>query len=101
MKMQQLAPSWSHPYDWASAEDIADAAIPGELQAVAGDTMAILGDPDYVAQKYLEFKALSIDRVYMYANLSFQWPEDERRAFAEVIGPALARAETQAADLTQ
>ena len=96
-KMQQLAPSWSHPYDWAAAEDIADAAIPGEIQVTVGDTMAVLGDPDDVVQKYLELKALGIDRVYMYANLSFQWPEDERRAFAEVIGPALARSESTAA----
>jgi 5,10-methylenetetrahydromethanopterin reductase len=92
--MQQLTPSWSHPYDWAAAEDIAGTAIPEELQAAAGDTMAVLGDPDDVAQKYLELEALGIDRVYMYAHLSFQWPEDERRAFAEVIGPALARAAT-------
>lgn len=56
--------------------------------------MAILGDPDDVAQKSLELKALGIDRVYLYANLSFPWPEDERRAFAEGIGPALARAAT-------
>lgn len=91
-KMQGLAPSASHPYDWAAAEDIADAAIPEELQAAAGDTMAVLGDPDYVAARYLEFQAMGIDRIYLYANLSFQWPEEERRAFAEVIGPALARA---------
>ena len=92
-KMQRLAPSASHPYDWAAAEEIADAAIPPELQAAAGDTMAVLGDPDYVAQRYLEIKAQGVERVYMYANLSFQWPEEERRAFGEVIGPALARAE--------
>ena len=96
-KMQQLAPAASHPYDWSAAEDIAAAAIPEELQAAAGDTMAVLGDPDYVAAKYLEFQAMGIDRIYLYANLSFQWPEDERRAFAEVIGPTLARAETAAA----
>ena len=96
-KMQQLAPAASHPYDWSAAEDIADAAIPEELQAAAGDTMAVLGDPDYVAARYLEFQAMGIDRIYLYANLSFQWPEDERRAFVEVIGPALARGETAAA----
>ena len=96
-KMQQLAPAASHPYDWSAAEDIADAAIPEELQGAAGDTMAVLGDPDYVAAKYLEFQAMGIDRIYLYANLSFQWPEDERRAFAEVIGPMLARAETTVA----
>ena len=90
-QMQRLAPSATHPYDWSAAEDIADAAIPEELQAVAGDTMAVLGDPDYVAARYLEFQALGIGRIYMYANLSFRWPEDERRAFQEVIGPALAR----------
>ena len=96
-KMQRLAPSASHPYDWATAEDIADAAIPEELQAAAGDTMAVLGDPDYVAARYLELEALGVDRIYLYANLSFQWPEDERRAFAEVIGPALARGKKAAA----
>ena len=95
-KMQQLRPSASHPYDWTAAEEIADAAIPGELQAAAGDTMAVLGDPDYVAAKYLELQAMGIDRIYLYANLSFQWPEDELRAFAEVIGPALARTESPA-----
>jgi 5,10-methylenetetrahydromethanopterin reductase len=96
-KMQQLSPAASHPYDWSAAEEIADAAIPSELQAAAGDTMAVLGDPDYVAAKYVELQAMGIDRIYLYANLSFQWPEDELRAFAEVIGPTLARAETAAA----
>ena len=91
--MQRLSPSPSHPYDWEAAEEIADAAIPPELQAAAGDTMAILGDPDYVAQRYIELAEMGIQRIYLYANLSFQWPEDERRAFGEVIGPALTRAQ--------
>ena len=97
-KMQRLAPSASHPYDWNAAEEIADAAIPPELQAAAGDTMAVLGDPDYVAAKYIELQDMGIDRIYLYANLSFQWPEDELRAFAEVVGPALAQAETATAE---
>jgi 5,10-methylenetetrahydromethanopterin reductase len=96
-KMLQLPPSASHPYDWSAAEKIADAAIPAELQAAAGDTMAVLGDPDYVAARYIELQAMGINRIYLYANLSFQWPEDELRAYADVIGPALARAEAATA----
>ena len=87
-KMQAMYADSRHIQDWEAAEKISD-VIPYELQEAMGDTMAVLNDPDQVTKKIRELESLGMEHVYMYPAETFNLPEQELRAFQEVIGPAL------------
>ena len=79
-----------HIEDWPEGEKLAE-VIPYELQEAMGDQMAVLGEPNQVATRMLELKRLGVNHIYMYAVETFRFPEPERRAFQEVIGPMLSK----------
>ena len=87
-KLQTMYPDPHHIQDWEAGERLAE-AIPYELQETMGDEMAVLGDPDQVTKRIKELQSLGVEHVYMYPMETFRFPEPERRAFQEVIGPAL------------
>jgi alkanesulfonate monooxygenase SsuD/methylene tetrahydromethanopterin reductase-like flavin-dependent oxidoreductase (luciferase family) len=89
-RLEQLYPDASHYEDPDAAERIAS-VIPEDLQEAAGDTMAVLGDPEQVAKRMLQLEGLGIEHVYLYPIQTFQLPEPELKAFREVIGPALKK----------
>ncbi len=88
-KLRELYPDPSHIQDWEAGERLAE-AIPEELQAAMGDKMAVLGDPDQVTKRMKDLQELGVNHIYMYPVETFRFPEPERRAFQEVIGPALS-----------
>ena len=87
-KMQAMYADSRHIQDWEAAEKISE-VIPHELQEAMGDVMAVLNDPDEVTKKIRELGDLGMEHVYMYPAETFNLPEQELRAFHEVIGPAL------------
>ena len=87
VEIQGLYPDTSHIEDWEAGERAAE-VIPYELQEAMGDSMAVLGDPDQVTKRMKELEALGVNHIYMYPVETFRFPESERRAFEEVIGPA-------------
>ena len=87
-KLQAMYPDASHIQDWEAGERLAE-VIPYELQEAMADSMAVLGDPDQVAQHMKGLQELGVDHIYMYCMETFRFPEAERRAFQESIGPAL------------
>ena len=90
-RLDGMYPDAGHIEDWEAGERLAE-AIPYELQEVMGDSMAVLGDPDQVSRRFIDLKELGVGHIYMYPVETFRFPEPERRAFQEVIGPALSSA---------
>ena len=82
-------PDNNHMQDWNRAEKVAE-AVPYELQEVLAGKVAVVGEPDYVAGRMKELGSLGIDHIFLYTAETFSLPENELRAFEEVIGPALA-----------
>ncbi len=87
-KLQTMYPDPHHIQDWEAGERLAE-VIPFELQEAMGDKLAVLGDPYQVAKRIKELQKLGVDHIYMYPMETFRFPEPERRAFQEVIGPSL------------
>ena len=81
-------PDNNHMQDWDRAEKVAE-AVPFELQEVLASKVAVVGEPDYVAGRMKELESLGIDHIFLYTAETFSLPENELRAFEEVIGPAL------------
>jgi len=90
-KLAGMYPDPGHIEDWEAGEKLAE-VIPYELQEAMGDSMAVLGDPDQVARRFIELSGMGVGHIYMYPVETFRFPEPERRAFQEVIGPALSLA---------
>lgn len=88
-RLDEMYPNAGHIEDWEAGEKLAE-VIPYELQEAMGDSMAVLGDPDQVARRFIELEVMGVGHIYMYPVETFRFPEPERRAFQEVIGPALS-----------
>ncbi|MCH7606182.1 MAG: LLM class flavin-dependent oxidoreductase [Chloroflexi bacterium] len=86
-KLLTFYPDNNHMEDWQAAEQVAE-AVPYELQEALVEQTAVAGDPDHVTKRMKELEKLGVDRIYMYPAESFTLPENELRAFKEVIGPA-------------
>ena len=61
-----------------------DVPVSADIEAGYAD------DPDQVARRFIELEVLGVGHIYMYPVETFRLPEPERRAFQEVIGPALS-----------
>ncbi len=88
VKMQAMYPDARHIEDWDAGMKLAE-VIPYELQEAMGDKMAVLGDPDQVTRRMKDLEGMGIAHIYMYPCETFRLPEEELRAFQEVVGPAL------------
>jgi len=86
-KLLTFYPDNNHMEDWQGAEKVAE-VVPYELQEALVDKVSVAGDPDTVTKRMKELEDLGVDHIYMYPAESFSLPEDELRAFKEVIGPA-------------
>ncbi len=80
-------PDNNHMEHWQAAEKVAE-VVPYELQEALVEKIAIAGDPDLVTRRMKELERLGINHIYIYPAESFTLPEQELRAFKEVIGPA-------------
>ena len=89
--VRQVYPDLSHAHDWEAAID-ATAFVPDEIVAQLCDAMGLIGTPTHCADRIAEMARLGARRLYLMPFQTFVGPEQEVRAFGDVVFPRLAAA---------
>lgn len=84
----KIYPDLSHAHDWDAAI-AATAFVPDEVVAQLCDALGLIGTPERCAQRIAEMAALGVGNLYLMPLQTFVGPEQEVRAFRDVVFPAL------------
>jgi 5,10-methylenetetrahydromethanopterin reductase len=90
-ELLELYPDYFHAEDWERAVELS-AFIPRPLRAQLCDAIGLFGTPDDGVRRLQELRDAGFDEVFLQTVGTLNFPEEEVRAFATTIGPALAAA---------
>ncbi len=87
----KIYPDLSHAYDWEAAIT-ATAFVPDEVVAQLCDALGLIGTPEDCAARIVEMARLGVRSLYLMPFQTFAAPEQEIRAFRDVVFPRLRAA---------
>jgi 5,10-methylenetetrahydromethanopterin reductase len=83
-----IYPDLSHAEDWDAAI-AATSFVPDDLVAQLADAYGLIGTPEDCAARIVEMNKLGVKDLYLMAFQTFAPPEQEIRAFRDVVFPRL------------
>src|SRR5215475_7203522 len=89
--VHQVYPDLSHAHDWDAAI-AATSFVPDEIVAQLCDGMGLIGTPEHCVGRIAEMAGLGARNLYLMPFQTFVGPEQELRAFRDVVFPRLAAA---------
>jgi 5,10-methylenetetrahydromethanopterin reductase len=89
--VRQIYPDLSHAHDWDAAIR-ATSFVPDDVVGQLCDAMGLIGTPEHCADRIAEMTALGARNLYLMPFQTFVGPEQEVRAFRDVIFPRLRAA---------
>ena len=84
----KVYPDLSHAHDWEAAI-AATSFVPDEVVAQLCDALGLIGTVEYCAERIAGMTALGVRNLYLMPLQTFVGPEQEVRAFRDVIFPRL------------
>jgi 5,10-methylenetetrahydromethanopterin reductase len=87
----EIYPDLAHAHNWEEAI-AATAFVPDEVIAQLCDALGLIGTPAHCAQRLIEMTQAGVTDLYLMPFQTFVGPEQEIRAFREVVFPALQAA---------
>ena len=84
----KIYPDLSHAEDWEAAI-AATSFVPDETIAELCDAYGLIGTPEHCASRIAEMAKLGVQSVYLMGFQTFAPPEQEVRAFRDVVFPRL------------
>lgn len=87
----QVYPDLSHAQDWEAAI-AATSFVPDEIVGQFCDALGLIGTPEDCAGRIVEMATLGVHNLYLMPFQTFAAPEQEVRAFREVVFPHLRTA---------
>ncbi len=84
----KVYPDLSHAHDWEAAI-AATSFVPDEIVAQLSDAMGLVGTPEYCAGRIADMSALGVRNLYLMPFQTFAAPDQEVRAFRDVVFPHL------------
>jgi 5,10-methylenetetrahydromethanopterin reductase len=89
--VRDIYPDLSHASNWEEAI-AATSFVPDEVIAPLCDALGLIGTPEYCAQRLMDMAAAGMTNLYLMPFQTFVGPEQEVRAFREVVFPHLRAA---------
>jgi 5,10-methylenetetrahydromethanopterin reductase len=89
--VRQIYPDLSHAQDWDAAIR-ATSFVPDDVVGQLCDAMGLIGTPEHCADRIAEMTALGVRNLYLMPFQTFVGPEQEVRAFRDVVFPRLRAA---------
>ncbi|HET7295617.1 MAG TPA: LLM class flavin-dependent oxidoreductase [Gemmatimonadales bacterium] len=89
--VRKIYPDLSHARDWEEAIR-ATSFVPDEVVAQLCDALGLIGTPDHCAARIVEMSKLGARNLYLMPVQTFVGPEQEVRAFRDVVFPHLRAA---------
>jgi 5,10-methylenetetrahydromethanopterin reductase len=87
----QVYPDLSHAHDWDAAI-AATSFVPDEVIAQLCDALGLVGTPEHCADRIIEMAKLGVRNLYLMPLQTFTPPDQEVRAFRDVVFPRLGEA---------
>jgi 5,10-methylenetetrahydromethanopterin reductase len=87
----KIYPDLSHAQDWEAAI-AATSFVPDEVVGQLCDALGLIGRPEYCADRIIEMTRLGVRNLYLMPLQTFTPPEQEVRAFRDVVFPRLRAA---------
>ena len=84
----KVYPDLSHADDWKAAI-AATSFVPDEVVAELCDALGLIGTPEHCAGRIVEMTTLGVCNLYLMPFQTFAPPEEEIRAFRDVVFPHL------------
>ncbi len=89
--VHRIYPDLSHAPDWEEAI-AATSFVPDDVVAELCDAIGLVGTPSDCARRIAEMTRLGVRNLYLMPLLTFAPPEQEVRAFRDVVFPELRAA---------
>jgi 5,10-methylenetetrahydromethanopterin reductase len=86
--VHKIYPDLSHAEDWEAAI-AATSFVPDDLVAELCDAYGLIGTPEHCATRIREMNTLGVQNLYLMGFQTFAPPEQEIRAFRDVVFPRL------------
>jgi 5,10-methylenetetrahydromethanopterin reductase len=86
--VRKIYPDLSHAPDWEAAIE-ATSFVPDDVVAQLCDALGLVGTPDACAQRIADMTKLGVRNLYLMPLLTFAPPDQEVRAFRDVVFPRL------------
>jgi 5,10-methylenetetrahydromethanopterin reductase len=86
-----IYPDLAHAQNWEEAI-AATAFVPDDVIAQLCDALGLIGTPEHCAQRLMEMTRAGVTNLYLMPFQTFVGPEQEIRAFRDVVFPALQAA---------
>jgi 5,10-methylenetetrahydromethanopterin reductase len=86
--VHKIYPDLSHAEDWDAAI-AATSFVPDDLVAELSNAYGLIGTPEDCAARIVEMNKLGVQNLYLMAFQTFAPPEQEIRAFRDVVFPRL------------
>jgi 5,10-methylenetetrahydromethanopterin reductase len=86
-----IYPDLAHAQNWEEAI-AATAFVPDDVIAQLCDALGLIGTPEHCVQRLMEMASVGVTSLYLMPFQTFVGPEQEVRAFREVVFPALQAA---------
>jgi alkanesulfonate monooxygenase SsuD/methylene tetrahydromethanopterin reductase-like flavin-dependent oxidoreductase (luciferase family) len=89
--VHRIYPDLSHAADWEAAI-AATSFVPDEVVAQLCEALGLIGTPEDCAARIAEVTKLGVQNIYLMPFQTFAAPDQEVRAFREVVFPRLRAA---------
>lgn len=89
--VHRIYPDLSHARDWEAAI-AATAFVPDEVVGQLCDALGLVGTAEHCAGRIVEMAKLGVRTLYLMPLQTFVGPEQEVRAFSDVVFPRLRAA---------
>jgi 5,10-methylenetetrahydromethanopterin reductase len=89
--VHQVYPDLSHAHDWEAAIK-ATAFVPDDVVAQLCDALGLVGTPEYCADRITQMTKLGVRNLYLMPFQTFVPPDQELRAFRDIVFPRLGSA---------
>jgi hypothetical protein len=86
--VHNIYPDLAHAHHWEEAI-AATSFVPDDVVAQLCDALGLVGTPEYCAQRLLDMAKVGVTSLYLMPLQTFVGPEQEVRAFRDVVLPRL------------
>jgi 5,10-methylenetetrahydromethanopterin reductase len=86
--VRDIYPDLGHAHNWEEAI-AATSFVPDDVVVQLCDALGLIGTPEYCAQRIIEMTKVGVTNLYLMPLQTFVGPEQEIRAFRNVVFPRL------------
>jgi 5,10-methylenetetrahydromethanopterin reductase len=86
--VRNIYPDLGHAHNWEEAI-AATSFVPDDVVAQLCDALGLIGTPEYCARRIMEMTKVGVTNLYLMPLQTFVGPEQDVRAFRDVVFPGL------------